>query len=91
MTKKVIWDCENCGKVDKISIDGYGTDWERQLEGVIFVVDKGYNPWKVISRAEDEDYLDKFDIKKLHNVVREAAAQGRSSECARCGGEIAEE
>ena len=89
----MIFECENCGVVKSVLIDGYGFG-DRLLEGVMFRVTRSKGgKWSVTVEPEWEDYMSKnlntkIWLDKCLEYIEDPDVGGSIGECPKCGDNV---
>lgn len=83
-----MFECENCGEIDKIIIDGYNVSG-RLLEGVRFhcwIDAEGF--WQAEVDPRDASYFQQFNTEYWYLQVTECASEDDYGMCPQCHEEI---
>lgn len=83
------FDCETCGKIDEVLMDGYSFG-ERILEGVKFKVKKNDDATCVVESVDDWDtdpYLRGLNEKHWMGAAKASAESEDFFECPTCHGD----
>jgi predicted RNA-binding Zn-ribbon protein involved in translation (DUF1610 family) len=87
----MIFNCEKCGDVDAVLVDGYSFG-DRLLEGVIFRVTRNsQGGLKAVVEPEFADYMGKMNAKKwIKECIRyvEEHEDDCAGQCPKCGDDI---
>jgi hypothetical protein len=80
--------CEGCGALEYVLIDGYDIG-DRLLEGVMFEIRQVNGKYTATTRADSKDYMADLNEKKWLKAMREYAAETDTATCPKCHGEVA--
>jgi len=81
-------ECESCGKIDHVLVDGYPFG-DRLLEGVMFMVkDQDGIPTALGVTAEAVEYFSDLNQSKWLRACEEFCERLDFAQCPKCGGDV---